>query len=226
VTAGTVSLAELAYIAAAIVAIGGGTLGLYRGARKLYGRTLGSRREEARKLNQLACGTPADYEDSLFGPPPFRFTGPSDKTAQTPGVTLLSRQIYRLRHALLMVTAGFDGSVRAFYNCHRPEVPVPPGAPFERPARYPPGHDAVRRPRSSSRRLAVTDGCPQVRLRREPLVRQSRQLPGLRARLQRSGHRSLRAAAADHRARAERPRFLRRQAVCRDGFAADMGPAA
>jgi hypothetical protein len=62
----------------------------------------------------MACGVTADYVDSLFGQPPFRFSGLPDKVAGSPGVTLLTERIYETKHAWLQVIAGFDGSVRAF----------------------------------------------------------------------------------------------------------------
>jgi len=55
------------------------------GALKAVRRTFLSRRDTARRLNQLACGVTTDHVDSLFGPPPFRFSGPSDKSAESPG---------------------------------------------------------------------------------------------------------------------------------------------
>ncbi len=120
---------------------------IYASVRVWFRRTLGSRRDETGKLNRLACGVTVDYVDSLFGPPPFRFSGPVDKAAQAPGVTLLSERIYRLKHAWLRVTAGFDGSVRAFsITVTDPRFRFRHRAPDVRYARCPPRRDTVRCP--------------------------------------------------------------------------------
>lgn len=107
------TLAEAAELAGVIGALGV-VAAIYKGAASRLRATVFSRRDLARRLNRLACGVTTEYVDSMFGPPPFRFSGPTDKAAQAPGVTLLSQRIYRTRHAWLQVIAGFDGTVRAF----------------------------------------------------------------------------------------------------------------
>jgi hypothetical protein len=58
-------------IAASVVAIVGGALGAYRGSARLYSRTIGSRRDLARRLNQLAAGVTLRYVEERFGTPAF-----------------------------------------------------------------------------------------------------------------------------------------------------------
>jgi hypothetical protein len=61
-------------VGASIVAVGGGVLGLYRAAARVYGRTVGSRRDLARRLNQLAAGVTLRYVEERFGTPAFART--------------------------------------------------------------------------------------------------------------------------------------------------------
>jgi hypothetical protein len=58
-------------IAASIVIIAGGVLGVHRGAATLYSRTIGSRRDLAGRLNQLAAGVTLRYVEERFGTPAF-----------------------------------------------------------------------------------------------------------------------------------------------------------
>jgi hypothetical protein len=57
--------------AAPFVIVGGGLIGIYGGALRLYRRTIGSRRDLARRLNQLACGVTTRYVEERFGIPAF-----------------------------------------------------------------------------------------------------------------------------------------------------------
>ena len=65
------SLPEIVGTAAAVVAIGGGALGLCRGAMAWYGRTIGSRRILTARLNQLAVGVTTRWVEERLGPPAF-----------------------------------------------------------------------------------------------------------------------------------------------------------
>jgi hypothetical protein len=60
--------------AAPIVIVGGGILGLYQAAVRVYRRTVGSRRDLARRLNQLAAGVTIRYVEERFGTPAFAHT--------------------------------------------------------------------------------------------------------------------------------------------------------
>ncbi len=58
-------------IAASVVIIGDGVLGVCRGGIGLYRRTIVSRRDLARRLNQLAAGVTLRYVEERFGTPTF-----------------------------------------------------------------------------------------------------------------------------------------------------------
>jgi hypothetical protein len=58
-------------VATPIVIVGGGVLGLYRATTSLYSRTVGSRRDLARRLNQLSVGVTLRYVEDRFGIPAF-----------------------------------------------------------------------------------------------------------------------------------------------------------
>jgi hypothetical protein len=99
---------------ATIVAAAGVVTAIYKGIQARLRASVFSHRDVRWRLNKMACGVGTDYVDSLFGPPPFRFSEGSDKLAESPGTTQLSWRIYQTKHAWLQVIAGFDGSVRAF----------------------------------------------------------------------------------------------------------------
>jgi hypothetical protein len=80
-------------VAASIVIVFGGFLGLYQAAAKIYNRTVGSRRDLARRLNQLATGVTLRYVEERFGTPAFARTvafsrRPPDEAGQFHGRTL------------------------------------------------------------------------------------------------------------------------------------------
>lgn len=54
-----------------IVIVGGGVLGIYQAGTRIYGRTFGSRRGLAERLNQLAAGVTVRYVEERFGTPAF-----------------------------------------------------------------------------------------------------------------------------------------------------------
>jgi hypothetical protein len=60
--------------AAPIVIVGGGILGLYQAGARVYHHTVGSRRDLARRLNQLAAGVTVRYVEERFGTPAFART--------------------------------------------------------------------------------------------------------------------------------------------------------
>ena len=64
-------LPEILGTAAAIVAIGGGALGVCRGAMAWYRQTIGSRRILTVRLNQLAAGVTTRWVEERPGPPAF-----------------------------------------------------------------------------------------------------------------------------------------------------------
>ena len=61
-------------VAASIVIVAGGILGVYQAAVKIYSRTAGSRRDLARRLNELAAGVTLRYVEERFGTPAFSRT--------------------------------------------------------------------------------------------------------------------------------------------------------
>lgn len=84
-------------IAASIAVVGGGVLGAYRGGVRLYGRTVGSRRDLARRLNQLAVGVTLRYVEERFGTPAFvRTFVPAPISAVPPQRGPLVRELVQL----------------------------------------------------------------------------------------------------------------------------------
>jgi hypothetical protein len=67
----TFSVPEALATAAAAVAIAGGAAGLYTWCRNLYRRSIGSRRDHARRFCQLATGVTIRYVEERFGAPAF-----------------------------------------------------------------------------------------------------------------------------------------------------------
>src|SRR5260370_33405678 len=60
--------------ASPIAIVGGGTLGLYQAGARVYHHTVGSRRDLARRFNQLAAGVTVRYVEERFGTPAFART--------------------------------------------------------------------------------------------------------------------------------------------------------
>jgi len=67
----SLSLTDVITLAAAIAGIGVSVAGAYTGVRRLYRRTIGSRRDLAKRLNQVAAGVTSDYINARFGVPAF-----------------------------------------------------------------------------------------------------------------------------------------------------------
>ena len=67
----TASYPQILALAAAVVGIGGGVVWIYGRAAGLSHRTLGSRRDLARRLNQVAAGVTTRYLQERFGAPAF-----------------------------------------------------------------------------------------------------------------------------------------------------------
>ncbi len=61
-------------VAASIVIVAGGIFGVYQAAVKIYSRTVGSRRDLARRLNELAVGVTLRYVEERLGTPAFSRT--------------------------------------------------------------------------------------------------------------------------------------------------------
>jgi hypothetical protein len=61
-------------VVAPIVIVGGGVFGVYQAAARIYNRTVGSRRDLARRLSQLAAGVTLRYVEERFGTPAFART--------------------------------------------------------------------------------------------------------------------------------------------------------
>jgi hypothetical protein len=61
-------------VGASVVIVGGGVLGLYQTVSRIYNGTIGSRRDLARRLNQLAAGVTLRHVEERFGTPAFACT--------------------------------------------------------------------------------------------------------------------------------------------------------
>jgi hypothetical protein len=112
------SLPELLGTAAAIVAIGGGGLAAARVAMAWYGKTIGSRRVLAGRLNQLAAGVTTRWVEERLGPPTFvgDFPVPQDQlaTATASASSVLRQLIYRTKHAWVQILADENDTVVRF----------------------------------------------------------------------------------------------------------------
>jgi hypothetical protein len=112
------SFPEILGTAAAIVAIGGGALGLCRGAMAWYRRTIGSRRILTARLNQLAAGVTTRWVEERLGPPAF--VGdfqlpPQDAVISAPDEPSVLRElIYRTKHAWIQILADENDAVARF----------------------------------------------------------------------------------------------------------------
>ncbi len=65
------SAGEIFGLAAAIVAVGGAAVAIYRALSQLYRHTIGSRRALAQQLYQLAAGTTVRWVEERLGTPAF-----------------------------------------------------------------------------------------------------------------------------------------------------------
>lgn len=98
-------------LAAAIVAIGGGVLGVYRGLAALYGQTIGSRHRLSSRLNQLAAGVTLRWVEDRLGDPAFvREFRPPDAT----GKLGMRELVYRDKHAWVQVLVDEHEAVVRF----------------------------------------------------------------------------------------------------------------
>lgn len=113
-TTTALSLADFIYLAAAIVAVGGGSLGLYRGAMKIYRQTAGSRRDLARRLNQLGAGVTVRWVEDRFGTPAFARAFAPAGVGQVAGLAPMRELVYRSRHAWLQILANEHDAVVRF----------------------------------------------------------------------------------------------------------------
>jgi len=108
----TASYPQIFALAAAVVGVGGGVVWLYGRAAGWYHRSIGSRRDLARRLNQLAAGVTTRYVEERFGAPAFvRKSGVL--LGFKLGVTLFE-QVYRTKHAWLQVLSDENDAVVRF----------------------------------------------------------------------------------------------------------------
>jgi hypothetical protein len=98
-------------LAAAIVAIGGGAFGAYRGLAALYGRTIGSRRRLSNRLDQLAAGATTRWVEERLGGPAFVREFRPQGIAGNPGPREL---VYRDRHAWVQILVDEHQAVVRF----------------------------------------------------------------------------------------------------------------
>jgi hypothetical protein len=111
----TASYPQILALAAAVVGVGGGVVWLYGRAASLYHRTLGSRRDLAKRLNQVAAGVTTRYLEERFGAPAFVRASriPMVRPDGTVGGPL-TEQVYRTRHAWLQVLVDEQDAVVRF----------------------------------------------------------------------------------------------------------------
>ena len=93
-------------VAASIVIVAGAILGVYKAAVRIYSRTAGSRRDLARRLNELAAGVTLRYVEERFGTPAFSRT---IVLPRRPSVGAVPPQRKTLREIALVV-AGADAT--------------------------------------------------------------------------------------------------------------------
>lgn len=116
----SLSPSDVIVLAAAIVAIWGGAAGAYKAVLPLYRKTIGSRRDLARRLNQLAAGVTTRYVEERFGAPAFARELPQPRTTLT-GAPLIDpvtegvrELVYRERHAWLQTLINDQDAVLRF----------------------------------------------------------------------------------------------------------------
>jgi hypothetical protein len=98
-------------VAASVVAVIGATVGLYSWCHNLYRRSIGSRRDLARRFCQLATGINTRYVEERFGAPAFADEFHFDLGSGA--VIKLTSLLYYTRHAWLqMLTNESDAVVR------------------------------------------------------------------------------------------------------------------
>lgn len=108
----TASYPQILALAAAVVGVGGGVVWLYGRGLGWYRRSIGSRRDLARRLNQLAAGVTTRYVEERFGAPAFVRKSGVLLGAKL-GMTLVE-QVYRTKHAWLQVLSDPHGAVVRF----------------------------------------------------------------------------------------------------------------
>jgi hypothetical protein len=113
---GGLSAVDVFTVVSAVVIIGGGALGVYHAVGRLWRQTIGSRRDLARRVNQLAAGTTIRYVEARFGTPVFE--AKSQLTAQlldgSKSCPPLRELVYRERHAWIQVLADDHNAVARF----------------------------------------------------------------------------------------------------------------
>lgn len=107
-------------LAASLVIVGGGLVGLYRAAVKWYGRTIGSRRDLARRLNQLAAGVTLRYVEERFGTPAFTELFASETSSRPAAASASTHPVRDLVRAIADHGATALGPLAAdaTYNVH------------------------------------------------------------------------------------------------------------
>jgi hypothetical protein len=100
------SPADIITVAAAVAGIGVAVVTGYQGAVKWFRRTIGSRRDLANRLNQLAAGVTTRYVEELFGAAAF------DSKFIQPDINTMRQLVYRTKHAGLLILADDDGVTR------------------------------------------------------------------------------------------------------------------
>jgi hypothetical protein len=100
------SAREIFGLAAAIVAVGGTAITIYRAMAGLYRQSIGSRRALARKLYQLAAGTTIRWVEERLGTPTF--------TREFQALPGTREMVYYMRHAWVQVLVDTDDAVVRF----------------------------------------------------------------------------------------------------------------
>jgi hypothetical protein len=104
----TFSVPDALTTAAAAVAIAGSAAGVYSWCRKLYRRSIGSRKDHAKRFNELATGVTSRYIEDRFGAPAFV------RDFDVRGVMKLTERLYQTRHAWLQILANENDAVVRF----------------------------------------------------------------------------------------------------------------
>jgi hypothetical protein len=113
-------------VAASIVIVVGGILGVYQTAARIYSRTAGSRRDLARRLNELAAGVTLRYVEERFGTPAFSRTIVLPRQSSTGAV----RPQRRTLREIAVVVAGTGATAASTQNTTG-QAHARPGAPCD-----------------------------------------------------------------------------------------------
>jgi hypothetical protein len=95
-------------VGASAVAVLAAAIAVYRWSASWYRRTIGSRRDNASQLNQLAAGVTTRWAEERLGPPAF---ARAVSLRGDEGRQAVTELVYRTRHAWVQLLTDAEGAV-------------------------------------------------------------------------------------------------------------------